>query len=43
MAKFKIATGWILTVLVTAFLLLDSIGKLLGIEESVKTTVELGY
>ncbi|MGE4288082.1 MAG: DoxX family protein [Salinivirgaceae bacterium] len=41
--KAKKTVGWVLTTLVIIFLLFDSIGKLIGIEESVKTTIELGY
>lgn len=35
--------GWILSLIVIAFLLFDSVGKIIGIEQSVKATVELGY
>jgi hypothetical protein len=35
--------GQVLTTLVTVFLLFDGIGKIVGMEESVKATVELGY
>ncbi len=41
--KAKKTVGWVLTTLVIIFLLFDSIGKLIGIEESVKATIELGY
>jgi hypothetical protein len=42
-AKTKKITGWVLTILVIVFLLFDSIGKIIGIDESVKATIELGY
>lgn len=42
-AKTKKITGWVLTILVIVFLLFDSIGKIVGIDESVKATIELGY
>jgi hypothetical protein len=41
--KAKKTMGWILTSLVIIFFLFDSTGKLFGMDESVKATVELGY
>jgi hypothetical protein len=41
--KAKKTVGWVLTTLVILFLMFDSIGKLIGIDESVKATIELGY
>lgn len=41
--KTKKTVGWILTALVIIFFLFDSLGKLFGMDESVKATVELGY
>ena len=41
--KTKKTVGWILTSLVIIFFLFDSLGKLFGMDESVKATVELGY
>lgn len=39
----KTIISWVLTGLVVAFLLFDSIGKLTGMEQSVKATIGLGY
>lgn len=41
--KTKKTVGWVLTTLVIIFLLVDSVGKIFGIDESVNATVELGY
>ncbi len=41
--KIKKTIGWVLTGLVLAFLLMDSIFKLIQAEAAIQGTVELGY
>jgi len=41
--KTRNVIGWILTTLVTLFLLFDSMGKIMQVEEVLKASGELGY
>ena len=42
-SKRKIWAGRILTIIGTIFLVFDSLGKILGVQEAVEGTVKLGY
>lgn len=41
--KTRKIIGWAISLLMIVFLLFDSIGKIIGIDQSVKATIELGY
>lgn len=41
--KTKKTIGWVISIVVILFLLFDSIGKMIKIEQVVTATVELGY
>lgn len=41
--KTKKTIGWVISIVVILFLLFDSVGKMIKIEQVVTATVELGY